>query len=61
MPWAYLMIAPTILGLIILNIWPMIQTFYLSFNTTGGFGNNQWVGLDNYKHMFSDPAVIHAL
>ncbi|MBC2580455.1 carbohydrate ABC transporter permease [Clostridium sp. DJ247] len=54
------MIAPTIIGLIILNIWPIIQTFYLSFNKAGAFGNTQWVGLDNYKHLFKDPAVIHA-
>lgn len=59
--WAYLMIAPTILGLIILNIWPLIQTFYLSFTKTSGFGKNQWVGIDNYIRMFSDSAVIHAV
>ncbi|MCB2295050.1 sugar ABC transporter permease [Clostridium algoriphilum] len=54
------MIAPTIIGLIILNLWPMIQTLFLSFNNTGDFGNNQWVGLDNYKNMLTDPSVIHA-
>ena len=58
--FAYLMIAPTIIGLIILNIWPMFQTLYLSFNKTGDFGNNTWVGLDNYKHMLTDSSVIHA-
>lgn len=58
--WAYIMIAPTIIGLIILNIWPIIQTFYLSFNKAGAFGNIQWVGLDNYKQIFKDPDVIHA-
>ncbi|MBU3154618.1 carbohydrate ABC transporter permease [Clostridium estertheticum] len=58
--WAYLMIAPTIIGLIILNIWPLIQTIYLSFNKTSDFGLNQWIGLDNYKQMFSDPAVWQA-
>lgn len=59
--WAYLMIAPTILGLIILNIWPLIQTCYLSFNKTDGFGGNTWVGFDNYKRMFSDSSVMHAV
>ncbi|MEF2115328.1 carbohydrate ABC transporter permease, partial [Clostridium frigoriphilum] len=58
--WAYFMIAPTIIGLIILNIWPLIQTIYLSFNKTSDFGINQWIGLDNYKQMFSDPAVWQA-
>lgn len=58
--WAYMMVAPTILGLIILNIWPLIQTIYLSFNKTGDFGGNQWVGLANYKHLFSDSMVWRA-
>ncbi|WP_106058378.1 carbohydrate ABC transporter permease [Clostridium vincentii] len=58
--FGYLMIAPTIIGLIILNLWPMIQTLYLSFNTTGGFGANKWIGLENYKTMLTDSAVIQA-
>jgi len=59
--WACLMIAPTMLGLMILNIWPLIETCYLSFNKTSGFGKNQWVGFDNYTRMVSDPAVRHAV
>ena len=58
--WAYIMIAPIIIGLIILNIWPLIKTIYLSFNATSDFGVNKWIGLENYKHMFSDPTVWHA-
>jgi len=59
--WAYIMIAPTIIGLIILNIWPIIQTFWLSLNKTGDFGSNQFVGLDNYKQLFHDKVVIQAM
>lgn len=58
--WGYLMIAPTILGLIILNIWPLIQTFYLSFQASAGFGITQFVGLANYKKLISDPEVFRA-
>lgn len=58
--WAYLMIAPTIIGLIILNVWPIIQTFWLSLHKTGDFGSNQFAGLDNYKHLLQDKAVIQA-
>ena len=58
--WGYLMIAPTILGLIILNIWPLIQTFYLSFQSSAGFGITQFVGLDNYKKLIADPEVLTA-
>ena len=49
--WAYLMIAPTIIGLIILNIWPIFYTLNLSFHQNGDFGSSgQFVGLANYKH-----------
>lgn len=57
---AYLMIAPTIIGLIILNIIPIIQTFWLSLHKTGNFGANQFVGLDNFKKLLNDPNVLQA-
>lgn len=33
--WAYFLVAPTIIGLIILNIIPIIETLYLSFFKSG--------------------------
>ena len=32
--WGYLLIAPTIIGLIVLNVYPFLQTLVLSFSTT---------------------------
>ena len=29
--WGWFMVAPTIIGLLILNVWPFIQTLYASF------------------------------
>ncbi|WP_026487319.1 carbohydrate ABC transporter permease [Caldanaerobius polysaccharolyticus] len=58
--WAYLMIAPTIIGLIILNVWPILQTIYLSLTKSGDFGHNQFVGLENYKRLFLDHEVMRA-
>ena len=29
--WGYLLIAPTIIGLIVLNVYPFLQTLVLSF------------------------------
>lgn len=29
--WGYILVAPTVIGLLILNIIPLIQTFILSF------------------------------
>ena len=56
--WGWFMVAPTIIGLIVLNIIPIIQTFYLSFFKSGAFGNgNKFVGLDNYNRLIHDPQV----
>lgn len=52
--WAYLMVAPTIIGLIVLNVWPFIQTIYASFCEHLGFGHYKFIGLDNYINMFQD-------
>lgn len=50
--WALIMVAPTILGLLILNVWPFIQTIYASFCNHLGFGYYEFAGLDNYINMF---------
>lgn len=60
--WGWGMILPTIIGLLILNIIPMIQTVYQSFNKTGDFGRgNIFVGLKNYQKIMSDGQVWQAL
>lgn len=59
--WGYIFIFPTALGLILLNIWPAIQTAILSFQKTVGFGDTEWVGLRNYQKMFADGEVFQSL
>lgn len=58
--WAYFMIAPTILGLIVLNIMPVIQTIYMSFMKTGDFGKMSFGGMNNYIKLFNDKQVLVA-
>jgi multiple sugar transport system permease protein len=60
--WAYIMVAPTIIGLFVLNIIPIIQTIYLSFFKSKAFGKgNVFIGFDNYKKMFMDPQTWYAI
>jgi multiple sugar transport system permease protein len=59
--WGYIMIFPTFIGLMVLNIIPAIQTLILSFEKAGAFGKSTWVGLENYKKLFQDTAVIQAV
>lgn len=60
--WAWFFIAPTTIGLIILNIIPIFQTIYLSFFKSGDFGRgNIFVGFDNYKKLIHDAQVWGAV
>lgn len=60
--WGWLFILPTMLGLIVLNIYPMIDTVRQSFYKTGDFGKgNVFVGLKNYEKVLGDSEVWQAL
>lgn len=50
--WGLVMVAPTIIGLLVLNIWPFIETIYMSFSKSKAFGTFEFNGLDNYIEMF---------
>jgi len=60
--WGWIFIAPTMIGLIVLNIIPIFQTIYQSFFKTGDFGKgNVFVGLANYQKVFGDQEVWQSL
>lgn len=52
--WGWFMVAPTIIGLVILNLWPFVQTIYTSFCEHLGFGQYRFIGLSNYIRMFQN-------
>ena len=58
--WAYIMVAPTIFGLVVLNLWPFVQTLYTSFCEHLGFGNYKFVGFQNYIDIFQRPEFWRA-
>ena len=53
--WGYILIAPTIIGLLVLNVYPFIETLILSFSTTHPFGIYEITGVGNYVEMFQSP------
>ncbi len=60
--WGLLFIMPTIIGLLILNYYPIIQIFYQSFCKTGDFGiGNKFIGLKNFVRLLHDPEVFRCL
>lgn len=60
--WGWFFILPTIIGLVVLNIYPIFSTIYQSFHRTGDFGrNNIFIGLENYKKALSDPKIVQSI
>ena len=60
--WALCFIAPTMIGLIVLNFYPVINTLWQSFCKTGDFGKgNVFIGFANYAKVFASSEVWHSL
>ncbi len=50
--WGWCFILPTLIGLIVLNFYPIVNTIYQSFFKTGDFGKgNVFIGLQNYQKL----------
>lgn len=58
--FAYLYIAPLVIGLLIFYIWPFIQNIWFSFNDVNKFNMTTFVGLENYRKLFQDQDVLKA-
>lgn len=57
--WAWILVLPTVIGLVVLNLYPMLNTIFQSFFKTGDFGRgNTFVGLSNYSKLFKDRSFI---
>lgn len=60
--WGLAMVAPTIIGLLVLNYYPIFETVYQSFCKTGDFGKgNTFIGLTNFINLFHDPEIFSTL
>ena len=60
--WGLLFVAPTIIGLLVLNLYPIANTIYQSFFKTGDFGKgNIFIGLANYQKVLSSQETWPAL
>ncbi|WP_058306257.1 carbohydrate ABC transporter permease [Gracilibacillus massiliensis] len=60
--WGYLFIGPFIIGFLAFTIIPIVSSLYFSFTSYNMFTTPQWIGVENFKEMFtSDPRYIHSL
>ena len=53
-----LFILPWLIGLLVFTAYPTIATLYLSFTDYNIVQPPSWIGLDNYRTMFSDDPAF---
>lgn len=59
--WAYLFIAPLMIGLLVFYYFAFFQNFYYSFTELGSFGDPKFIGLENYVDLFTDKKFFQSL
>ncbi|GGJ47363.1 carbohydrate ABC transporter permease [Deinococcus roseus] len=59
--FALLLVLPGFLWFSIFNIYPAVYAFWISFHKWAILGESEWVGLQNYLRIFSDPIILIAL
>src|SRR4051794_308545 len=57
--WLFVLPALAAYGLFVL--WPIVKTFKYSLYSWDGVAAAQWVGLDNYKTVFTDHRLLGAV
>lgn len=57
----FVFIAPVVVGILIFSILPIIFSFAMSFTEWDSLTEPVFVGLRNYKEMFSDPEIGNEL
>lgn len=60
-----LFLMPALIFYIAFEFWPIIQTIWYSLYDWNGIDASRWVGLANYKTVFTDPdlygSILHSL
>jgi multiple sugar transport system permease protein len=64
--WGLLFLSPWLIGLVAFQLLPILSTVFLSFtdynaNKEFTFSNINFVGLQNYAHLFTDPEFSQSL
>ncbi|GMK39152.1 sugar ABC transporter permease [Paenibacillus sp. CCS19] len=50
----YIFISPWLIGFLLLTVWPILQSFYLSFTEYSLLEAPTWTGMDNYTNIFTN-------
>lgn len=54
----YIFISPWLIGFLLLTLWPIVQSFYLSFTNYSLLADPVWTGMANYTKIFTNDDVF---
>jgi multiple sugar transport system permease protein len=54
-------ISPWLIGFVVFLLYPIYYTIKISFTRYTGFGQPEWTGLENYRHMIHDDQFWSAV
>lgn len=57
----FLFALPWVIGFLCFSVYPLISSLYFSFTEFNPVKPPVWVGLDNFRDIFSDPLVFKSL
>ncbi|GAA2794669.1 carbohydrate ABC transporter permease [Crossiella cryophila] len=57
----YLAISPFFILFAVFGAYPVLYSFYLALQRWNGVGAMEWVGLDNFAFLFTDPTFWHSI
>jgi multiple sugar transport system permease protein len=59
--WVIIFLAPSLIGLLLFTIYPILSSFWLAFNDWNLMSPPKWVGLKNFQTLLNDPSFWTAL
>ncbi len=64
--WGWIFLSPWVIGFIAFSLLPILMTIFLTFTNYKGTtefapGNFDFVGFDNYAHLFNDPYALPSM
>jgi multiple sugar transport system permease protein len=59
--WAWFFISPTLIGVSVLNLWPVVRSIFFSFTEARGFTPPRFIGLGNYERLLGEAELLRAI
>lgn len=57
----YVLLAVPVIWVLVFSLWPFLNTVVLAFTNARPLRPAEFVGLDNFRHLFADPQFIYAI